>query len=1834
MKCSFAQLVLFAAGFVCRATAALSGWDEVQLQLLETCPTQLRWYNVEARPYVIAGPAPRYQWGRHADLVQLSPGQELILHLPAAAWLRIVSRSDALTPDDLQVGVSTDGRAFADCTLLKTTDPRSWLVGLPLNDSSVVRIVHTARTQAQIAFELYFSQEWPPNTLLPYRDVVSLPGNAIRLRAKDEPVLQRAWLIKPEEGVQLTLTGPAHLQLVARVAWPDTEPFNQQMVVLDVRLDDMASVPLLLVPELEGQRGINLLRAYGPISKRMTGFVGIPDGKHTLRIKPSVPVYLSVFRQPTRPFLLPSLNAPERHADAVAPFRVPPPLHDVAAVLISSPEKLTPSALVELEQSAWLFSVDNQVQDSGGQAADLLGRISQIHRDYPVARRTAARMRWHRTAYREVLPAFTSLRMSLQRAYFVHQSLAPVFGGEQCVAVVNPTTQQVCESLADGHFVPVPGSQTNALHYALPARSFDSTLRISTLVPEHTQADFFVQFDDEAPIRVVVEDRRLTPAPRPDVSRAVATLRVIEQEAQLPRDQEPTLAFGEFDLPLPVAVPGVLELPLVKTVQTVRVYQETPSVPVKVSVAYRAAKPFELCEADYLALLQQVGSNEAIGLLTNPLNVKSNRPGCITLLGNHLLPLFRVLRSHYADFCKGVDSTAMRETSGTRLSEAAAFELKSKAEALETDGHYIEAIERWNRIFWLGGPEERLVATLRIMGLLQLLGEDYMASQYARFALCTTSPTQMPNAAVEFLVQNASAAGDPEQLERLRAFEFVRCPCNRHLAELVEAFALNGRYEAVLTAGLLLAPDQRPVEPMLIAAVQLNWWQSFDQLLKLLPSDEEKSFWRAQKDLAFFRFADAERSLERAGALGADMLRALRDGMRIRKGLGAERFADRVEALFEWEQWQAHHPGPKAWFDAGDVVVECAGGALVFNCELNSYLRCYRAEPGAPVKLAFLGPARLQIETRPVICAASDKPVDDWVEFTEYGITHRVPVTQCVPNPALQLVSDSNALVGVKTTATLEFGAGLHEIDVRLVSNTCLVRVLREQPALPLRVLPILNLHQVDLVLGTNRKLDQLGQSSRIECPKGVWIVPEKLAQPTLLRPTIATNHVPLPESMSGAALTPVQRLRILLRTRSDAANEPTFDTAVLGALPVAEQWLAVRRWKRFELFSQWAALPEVERANYLIATRQIRELLDTKIPQDVAQRINVLLQVSELFPAWRLEAQILAELAAAETRLQPGCKELLDRMRRQTTWMPLPVTPQSAGLRAIQFPCDFPQHPAWRVRHALLQPAGSNKLTLGAQSVFSAAATLKRRVEFDLEVELAKAGLSPLAPVTVIFELDNAEVQHLCLTPAQQTIRTNLVMGEGQHLLRAWIEEPIVNQFVRIQLAARQIESAEQLGANILAEGAIENRFFNIATAAQPVRFYWNGPALVRVDRWDNGALQHQLRFLSEGEQCVELYPPPGQPEALYKFFVLALASNKVHAQPALATRQLEPVPPPQFEPPPTVTPAQMQLTDYYPLGGQEDGTWTAGFMYARRRPFELDRKLDAVVNEFVEVNAAHRKLALDESLWYDTEALARAHLCGDVTLGAEQRIERRPVDSCIDWLWLGEAYVGMAGGRQQDIQAAVHTEFEIGPRLDLSRKLEFYPSVTLFGRYMTLTPGRAAEYEYVDQDLYTRFKHAHRWGLIAGSQLNYRPWLDTLVRCNIELASNEDFTPDSCGLRFTWTQLIGPVRGNLGLRLKQFFSDADRSAGSFVQSAAVGLFCERWLTGQHRVEFGFEYRHDWPGSLSSYFLVVRCDFGRGRGYRDHGPRESPFGDLRSSRLPAAFNNKLEPGLPGNSMP
>ena len=225
----------------------------------------------------------------------------------------------------------------------------------------------------------------------------------------------------------------------------------------------------------------------------------------------------------------------------------------------------------------------------------------------------------------------------------------------------------------------------------------------------------------------------------------------------------------------------------------------------------------------------------------------------------------------------------------------------------------------------------------------------------------------------------------------------------------------------VLSAGWLLPDEERPTELMLAAALHLNWWQTFDQLVDGLPP-ETKSFWQAQKDLAFYHFAEAEQNLKQAGNRGAEMLRALQEGRRIRERLAAPGLNERLEALFAWEQWLAHQPGPRDWRDADDVAVQYSGAELLFNCEQNQFANYFRAEPGKPVRLRFVGPLRLRIDARPLLDLPFEKPVDDWLEIAEYGITNRVPVLQCVPNPSLQLTATSNSLAGVKTTASVEWG--------------------------------------------------------------------------------------------------------------------------------------------------------------------------------------------------------------------------------------------------------------------------------------------------------------------------------------------------------------------------------------------------------------------------------------------------------------------------------------------------------------------------------------------------------------------------------------------------------------------------------------------------------------------------------------------------------------------------------------------------------------------------------------------------------------------------------------------
>jgi hypothetical protein len=387
-------------------------------------------------------------------------------------------------------------------------------------------------------------------------------------------------------------------------------------------------------------------------------------------------------------------------------------------------------------------------------------------------------------------------------------------------------------------------------------------------------------------------------------------------------------------------------------------------------------------------------------------------------------------------------------------------------------------------------------------------------------------------------------------------------------------------------------------------------------------------------------------------------------------------------------------------------------------------------------------------------------------------------------------------------------------------------------------------------------------------------------------------------------------------------------------------------------------------------------------------------------------------------------------------------------------------------------------------------------------------------------------------------------------------------------------------------------------------------------------------------GEQTVEIPAAAERVDSCYQVFVRNTETNQPRIRVVFNPREPEEVLPPKLRLPVTPPLSSAQLTDYYSPGGQEDGTWTPGLLLALRRPFEISDARDAVENKFAEANVVYRKVNDDETLWSRTEALARVHKPGDVTLGLSEEIEGHPRNLPFQWSWSGEAFGGTAGPDRDDIQGSLYTQLEIKRRVHLSRKLDWVPFASLFAHYLSLDAESAAQYDYIDQDLYTLFRDEHRWGGILGSRLEYRPWLDTCLKASLALKSNEDFGLDDWGMRFSWAQLIGSFHGEVACQFQSFLEDSDRSSASLRKGVSAGLYYEHWFSGRSRVEIGIQGRHDWPDSGNSCFLTLRWDVGNGRGYRDYSPDDMEFRDLRSRRIPGAYNNTLEPATTGTSRP
>jgi hypothetical protein len=183
-----------------------------------------------------------------------------------------------------------------------------------------------------------------------------------------------------------------------------------------------------------------------------------------------------------------------------------------------------------------------------------------------------------------------------------------------------------------------------------------------------------------------------------------------------------------------------------------------------------------------------------------------------------------------------------------------------------------------------------------------------------------------------------------------------------------------------------------------------------------------------------------------------------------------------------------------------------------------------------------------------------------------------------------------------------------------------------------------------------------------------------------------------------------------------------------------------------------------------------------------------------------------------------------------------------------------------------------------------------------------------------------------------------------------------------------------------------------------------------------------------------------------------------------------------------------------------------------------------------------------------------------------------------------------------------------------------------------------RARNADEVDPSVFTEYAAEHPWTPSAGLRLDYRPFVDTILRLGAAARANPGLSDlDRVELRGTVHTLPGAGFWpwlTLDTVVSHRPIDAERALSFVRLTVEPRVTFWAWLAQSHRITLSAvaTYLQDWPpsarsGSLSGA-LVLGYDWTNGRGLSDLPPRERLFRD----RLEEGSGYRRTPPPPGTS--
>jgi hypothetical protein len=625
----------------------------------------------------------------------------------------------------------------------------------------------------------------------------------------------------------------------------------------------------------------------------------------------------------------------------------------------------------------------------------------------------------------------------------------------------------------------------------------------------------------------------------------------------------------------------------------------------------------------------------------------------------------------------------------------------------------------------------------------------------------------------------------------------------------------------------------------------------------------------------------------------------------------------------------------------------------------------------------------------------------------------------------------------------------------------------------------------------------------------------------------------------------------------------------------------------------------------------------------DPATQLAELLWQAEQDPSRLGEVAVRAEILYASATERAGLRGAMQRLRRAVTWRPVTNLWQRAGERDISLLHAMPEHPAARIRHALLPALGAGQQRLGGRDTLVFSLEQPQPVDFAFDLLLETLQEQPAGALSVGVRLDNRQERVVRLTPQRPRSDYRVRVAGGAHSVRLRLLDPLAGHSVRVAVREQQADGN-------WTQHPLEpvRRSYHVASSEEPLVVYAEGPGLLRVDEWNGDSIGSRYRRIEAGWHKQVFAVPAGRDEALYRVFELKAKAvqPRLSLHPAgvpgeaLAPRALSPT---------AAVSAAPALRDSLPLGGQEDGTLTGTLELASRRNLDEDRDASGEAERFVELRATHRRYLGSRDGYHRFDALSRAREHGGPTFGLREFLTLPSDWHALQFDFNASLYLQRPGGGAGtdwlgDLRGRV------SQRRDLGARVHHRPALLLFRRWMSRDEALEDEPERVDQDVFTDYKRDHLQGVQLGDDLFYRSRADVAGWLGARVGSNEAlnlFDPDH-------------VRGRVGVRwllrdwdveaeytATRYFADPDRASDRTRERLRLEAQMLRWNDPRNGLQLGLRLDHDITAQENSGWMTLSWHRANGRLLRDFRPADLNFRGLRerhtNSRLFARQGDK-----------